>query len=120
MDRIQLFTHPKSRASRKASRFFSERAIPVHEVDTRQRPPAAGELRRFIDRYGIEALVDETSKRYREEGLAYLSTDEQGWIARLTEDPTLLRLPLARFGEELVVGEDPEGWQWLADALEGR
>lgn len=117
MDRVQLFTHPKSQSSRKAKRFFSDRGIAVHEVDCRQRAPAPGELRRFVERFGAEALLDPGSRSYQRQGFAYLSTDDDGWIDRMTADPTLLRLPLARFGDDLVVGEDPEGWQRLADAV---
>jgi arsenate reductase-like glutaredoxin family protein len=117
MERVQLFTHPKSQRSRKAKRFFSDRGIDVHEVDCRQRAPAPGELRRFVERFGAEALVDPESRSYQRQGLAYLSTDEDGWIDRMVADPTLLRLPLARYGDELVVGEDPDGWQRLADAV---
>lgn len=116
MDRVQLFTHPKSQASRKAKRFFAERRVDVHEVDCRQRAPAPGELRRFVDRFGAEALLDPQSAAYRNQGLAYLSTDDDGWVARLVDEPTLIRLPLARLDDDLVVGEDPEGWQRLADA----
>ena len=116
MDRVQLFTHPKSQPSRKAKRFFAERGVDVHEVDCRQRAPAPGELQRFVDRFGAEELADPQSKSYRTQGLAYLSTDDEGWVDRFTDDPTLLRLPLARLDQELVVGEDPEGWQRLADA----
>lgn len=119
MDRVQLFTHPKSQSSRKAKRFFAERGIDVHEVDCRQRAPAPGELQRFVDRFGAEALLDPQSRTYRNQGLAYLSTDDEGWIERMVDEPTLIQLPLARFGEDLVVGEDPEGWQRLADATQG-
>lgn len=119
MERVQLFIHPKSAPSRKAQRFFSERGLSVHEVDCRQRAPAPGELRRFIERFGAEALLDPSSRAYQRQGLAYLSTDDDGWIERMVDDPTLVRLPLARYGEELVVGEDPEGWQRLADAATG-
>lgn len=116
MDRVQLFTHPKSQPSRKAKRFFSERGVAVHEVDCRQRAPATGELQRFLERYGAEALLDPQSRAYQQQGLAYLSTDDDGWISRMQSDPSLLRLPLARFDDELVIGEDPEGWRRLADA----
>lgn len=115
MQRPQLFVHPKSPTSRRAQRFFSERGVPVHEVDCRRRPPSPGELRRFVDRFGAEALLDESSRSYQREGLAYLSTDDEGWLQRLTDDPALLRLPLARLGDDLVVGEDPDGWQRLAE-----
>ncbi|PSO49163.1 MAG: arsenate reductase [Actinobacteria bacterium QS_8_72_14] len=119
MARVQLFTHPKSQPSRKAKRFFSERGVAVHEVDCRRRAPAVGELRRFVERYGAEALLDPHSRSYQQQGLAYLSTDDEGWLARLADDPSLLRLPLARCGDELVVGEDPNGWQRLIEAAKG-
>lgn len=111
---VHLFGHPKSAASRKAQRYFSERRIPVHFHDVRTRAPAPKELRRWVQRLGVEALVDESSESYREQGLAYLSADEEDWIERLVADPSLLRLPLARCGDELAVGEDPGGWQRLA------
>lgn len=119
MDRVQLFIHPKSASSRKAQRFFSERGVSVHVVDCRQRAPAPGELRRFVERFGAEALLDPDARAYQRQGLAYLSTDHDGWIERMVDDPTLLRLPLARYGDDLVVGDDPTGWQRLADAATG-
>lgn len=111
---IHLFGHAKSSASRKAQRFFSERRIPVHFHDVRSRAPAPKELRRWVQRFGVDGVIDESSTTYREQGLAYLSADEEGWVDRLVADPSLLTLPLVRCGDELAVGEDPEGWERLA------
>lgn len=111
---VHLFGHSKSSASRKAQRFFSERRIPVHFHDVRTRAPAPKELRRWVQRFGVDAVIDESSNTYREQGLAYLSADEEDWIDRLVADPSLLALPLARCGDELAVGEDPEGWERIA------
>jgi arsenate reductase (glutaredoxin) len=113
---VQLFGHPKSPASRKAERFFKERRIGLHYVDVRRRAPAPGELRKWIQRFGVEGVLDPGSRSYQEQGLRYVSGSEDAWIERITADPTLLRLPLARCGRELTVGDDPEGWQRLADA----
>lgn len=115
---IHLYGHPKSPATRKAQRFFSERRIPVHFHDVRTRAPGPKELRRWVQRYGVGALLDEASTPYREQGLAYLSADEEGWIARLADEPGLLTLPLARCGDELAVGEDPDAWQRLAETVD--
>lgn len=117
---IHLFGHPKSAASRKAQRFFSERRVPVHFHDVRTRAPAPKELRRWVQRLGVDAVVDESSGAYREQGLAYLSADEDDWVERLVADPSLLRLPLARCGDEVAVGEAPEAWARFAEMATGR
>lgn len=113
---VQLFGHAKSKATRAAQRFFSERRVPVHFVDLRKRNPAPGELRRWVQRLGVEALLDPESPAYTEQGLRYVSASDEDWISRLSEDPSPLALPLARCGRDLTVGHDPEGWARLAEA----
>jgi arsenate reductase len=110
MPDIQVFGMSDSRATRAALRFFRERRIVVHHVDLKKRPIAPGELRRFVERLGAAALLDTESRLYRDEGLAYLSTDEEGIIRRLLADPRLLRLPLARLGNEVTAGRDEQTW----------
>lgn len=113
---VQLFGHAKSQATRKAQRFFSDRRVAVSFVDLRKRHPAPGELRKWVQRFGVAGVLDEGSKAYAEQGLRYVSASEEDWITRLSEDPSALALPLARCGKELAVGDDPDGWQRLADA----
>jgi arsenate reductase (glutaredoxin) len=117
--RVQLFGLPKSKVTRKAQRFFSERRIGVHLVDCAQRPPSPGELRRFVQRFGVEALLDPTSRSYREQGLQYVSASDDDWITRMAADPSILALPLGRLGDVLTVGDDPAGWARLAEAAKG-
>ena len=75
---------------------------------------AAGELRRFAERLGAAALLDETSKAYRDGGLGYLSLDDQGIIERLLRDQTLLRLPLVRYANRFTAGPAEAIWtEWL-------
>ncbi|MDP8969512.1 MAG: arsenate reductase [Actinomycetota bacterium] len=116
---VQLFGLAKSKATRKAQRFFSERRVPVHFVDLRRRAPSPGELRKWVSRFGVDAVVDPSSRGYRDHGLRYLQASEDDWIARLVADPQLLRLPLARCGRDLAVGDDPAAWQRFADAVKG-
>lgn len=116
---VQLFGHAKSQATRKAQRFFNERRVPVHFVDLRKRHPAAGELRKWVQRFGVEGVLDAQSKAYAEQGLRYVSASDEDWVERLSTDPAALALPLGRCGAELTVGDDPEGWQRLADAAKG-
>ncbi len=114
--RVQLFGLAKSKTTRKAQRFFSDRRIDVHLVDCKQRPPSPGELQHFVRRFGAEAVLDPTSAAYREQGLQYVSASDDDWVARMVRDPSILALPLGRLGDVLTVGDDPEGWQRLADA----
>jgi len=115
MPNIQIFGLEDSPATRAALRFFRERRIVVHFVDLRKKPIAPGELRRFVDRLGVTALLDVESRAYRDGGLAYLTTDASGVIARLLADERLLRLPLARYGDDVTAGKDEATWKaWLA------
>jgi arsenate reductase (glutaredoxin) len=117
MPDIQVFGLGDSPATRAALRFFRERRIVVHQVDLRKRPLAPTELRRFTERLGARALLDETSRPYRDGGLAHLSMDDAGIVARLIADPRLLRLPLVRHGNEVTAGPAEATWgAWLAGA----
>jgi arsenate reductase (glutaredoxin) len=114
MPDIQVFGRDDSSATRAALRFFRERRIVVHYVDLKKRPIAAGELQRFTQRLGAAALLDPASRPYRDDGLGYLTLDEAGIVRRLLADPRLLRLPLARHGNDLTVGlEEPTWTSWL-------
>ena len=114
MPDIQVFGRDDSSATRAALRFFRERRIVVHYVDLRKRPIAAGELQRFSQRFGAAALLDETSRPYRDDGLAHLTLDDAGIVRRVLADPRLLRLPLVRHGNAVTVGPDEATWiGWL-------
>ena len=112
--RIQIFGLEKDQATRAAIRFFKERRAEVHLVDLRRKPISPGELRRFVQKLGAEALLDTASRTYREAGLGYLTLDEPGIVARLLADPRLLRLPLVRFGEAVTAGPADATWKtWV-------
>jgi arsenate reductase len=114
MPDIQVFGMDDSPATRAALRFFRERRIVVRYSDLRKRPIAAGELRRFVERLGARALIDDTAKAYREAGLGYLTMTDAEIFERLLADPALLRLPLVRHGSEVTVGKSEPGWTaWL-------
>jgi arsenate reductase len=117
MPDIQVFGFDDSPATRAAQRFFRERRVQVHYVDLRKRPIAAGELRRFVERLGAPALLDETSKGFRDAGLAHLVLDEAGIVDRLLRDNRMLRLPLVRHGNEVTAGKAEATWAaWLKAA----
>lgn len=110
---VQIFGIKKSADTRKALRFFSERRIRTHFVDLMEKPASLGELRRFAQKFGITALIDRDSKRYDELGLRYAQMSDERWLAKLSDEPLLLRLPLVRSGSQVMIGADESIWrQW--------
>ncbi len=114
---IQVFGSERDQATRAALRFFKERRVEISFVDLRKRPIAPGELRRFVERLGAPALLDPASPAYRAAGLGYLSMDQAGIVSRVLADPSLLRLPLVRHGNDVTVGRAEATWSaWLRSA----
>lgn len=115
MPTIQIFGLEKDQSTRAAQRFFKERRVPISFVDLRKRSIAPAELRRFIERLGARTLIDETSRAYRDAGLGYMRLDDDDLVVRLLADPSLLRLPLVRNGNEVTAGRAEATWKaWLA------
>jgi arsenate reductase len=111
---VQIFGIKKSADTRKALRFFSERRIKTHFVDLLEKPAALGELRRFAQKFGVMALVDKESKRFDELGLRYAQLSDDRWLEKLAMEPLLLRIPLVRNANQLVIGADEAIWKsWI-------
>jgi arsenate reductase len=111
---VQIFGVKKSADTRKALRFFSERRVKTHFVDLMERPPSLGELRRFAQKFGVAALIDRDSRRFDELGLRYAQLSDDRWLEKLSEEPLLLRLPLVRNANRLVIGADEATWKsWM-------
>jgi arsenate reductase (glutaredoxin) len=108
---VQIFGTKKHPDTRKALRFFAERRIRTHFVDLAQRPASAGELRRFAQKFGVRELVDRESRRFAELGLAHASYGDDGWLAKLVEEPLVLRQPLVRQGAHLTIGLAERVWK---------
>lgn len=111
---VQIFGVKKSADTRKALRFFSERRVKTHFVDLMERPASLGELRRFAQKFGVTALIDRDSRRFDELGLRYAQLSDDRWLERLSVEPLLLRIPLVRNANRLVIGADEPTWKsWM-------
>lgn len=112
---VQIFGIRKSADTRKALRFFAERRVKTHFVDLMERAASLGELRRFAQKFGATSLVDKDSRRYSELGLRYAQLSDERWLEKLVDEPLLLRMPLVRHGNQLVIGVDENKWkEWVA------
>lgn len=114
---VQIFGTRKSSDTRKALRFFAERRITTHFVDLTVRAASPGELRRFAQRFGVEALLDRDGHRFADLGLRAAQYSEDRWLDRLAQEPLLLRVPLARCGQKLTIGVAEDEWRaWIESA----
>jgi arsenate reductase (glutaredoxin) len=107
---VQIFGVKKSAATRAAERFFKERRATIQFVDLKQKPMARGEIGRFVQKFGLAALLDAQSKAYIDEGLKYLRVSEAEMLAKIEKTPELLLLPLVRGGSLLSIGQDEAAW----------
>lgn len=113
MLRVQIFGVKNSQASRAAERFFKERRVTIHFVDLKKKPMAPGEIKRFIDRFGLAGLLDAEGKAYNNSGLKYLRLSDSQLLERIEREPALLRLPLVRGANRLSIGHDEESWKTM-------
>ncbi len=113
---VQIFGTKKCADTRKAERFFKERAIRFQGVDLAQKGMSAGELRAVASRVGgLDALVDRTGKRYGDRGLKHAAPSGARLEALLLEDALLLKTPIVRCSAGATVGLATETWErWLS------
>ncbi len=113
---VQIFGLKNSQTTRAAERFFKERRAAIQFVDLKLKPLAPGEIKRFIQRFGLAGLLDSEGKPYVDEGLKYLKLSEGELLGRIERSPQLLRLPLVRSGQRLSAGHDEDSWKAMLAA----
>lgn len=112
---VQIFGAKNDAGTRKAQRFFKERRISVHFVDFKVKAPSKGELRRFAQKFGIDAIIDRDAKRFHALGLASAHYGEDRWLEIASEEPMILKTPLVRSGNQLTVGPAEDEWKaWVS------
>ena len=111
---VQIFGVKNDADTRKALRFFQERRIKVHFVDFKVRAPSKGELRRFMQKFGSDAVIDRGSKRFQALGLQAAHYGDDRWLSIAEEEPLILRMPLVRQQSHLTVGLAEDRWkEWV-------
>ena len=108
---VQIFGVKNSQTTRAAERFFKERRVAIQYVDLQQKPIAAGEIKRFVDRFGWDALLDKEGKAFLDAGMKYLRVGESQLLEKVQREPKLLRLPLIRSQNRLSIGQDEDSWK---------
>ena len=83
----------------------------THFVDLMERAASPGELRRFAQKFGVSALIDRDSRSFDELGLRYAQLSDERWLEKLSEHPSLLRMPLVRNANQLTIGAEEATWR---------
>ncbi len=111
---VQIFGLKNSSDTRAAERFFSERRIKTHIVNLTERPMSPGEINKFIQKFGLNNILDTAGKAYADANLEFLHVSDAGMLERIAKEPRLLRLPLVRAGKHFSVGRVEAVWKsWL-------
>jgi arsenate reductase-like glutaredoxin family protein len=114
MVNVQIFGVKGSSATRAAERFFKERRIPIQMIDLQQKPMSPGEIRRFVEKFGLANLVDQEGKAYVDANLKYLKVSDAELLGKIEKEPKLLKLPLVRCANQLSIGQDETAWKAMA------
>jgi arsenate reductase-like glutaredoxin family protein len=105
---IQIFGKSKCFDTKKAERYFKERKIKFQLIDLPRFGMSPRELESVVSKLGLEAIVDEKARDA--EILRYLAYDKDR-LAKLLEDPSLIKTPIVRNGKQATVGYCPEVWK---------
>jgi arsenate reductase (glutaredoxin) len=108
---VQIFGTNKSQDTKKALRFFKERGVKPQFVDLQELYMSQGEIGRFVQKFGVQALIDTSSKSYKDGGLEHMKVPNEQLIQKLIDDPKLMIQPLVRSGNTLSVGWDEQVWR---------
>lgn len=106
---IQIFGTPKSRDTKKALRFFKERGIKPQFVDLTQREIAKAELNRFIEKFGLNSLIDQ--KEYQKQGLDHYRLNDKEVIEKIIDNPKIMTQPLIRIDKKLDIKWNEKAWR---------
>ena len=104
---IQIFGK-KNFDTQKAERYFKERRIKYQYIDLKRYGISPGELQSVKNAVGLDDLVDE--KHPDAAIVQYLARPEDK-LARILDDPTLLKAPIVRNGKKATAGYRPEVWK---------
>ena len=108
---IQIFGTKKSSDTRKAERFFKERAIKFQFVDMKEKELSKGEFKSVMQAVGgVDVMINPECKDKDLLALVtYISADERA--EKVMENQSVLRQPIVRNGRMATVGYAPDVWK---------
>ena len=107
---IQIFGKSKCFDTKKAERWFKERRIKFQSIDLVKYGMAGKEFDSVLRAVGgIDNLIDWDNKSQEVTNMKYMD-DKRAKEDKVFDDPSLMKTPIVRNGEQATVGFRPEIW----------
>ncbi len=117
---IQIYWHKRDFSTQKAERFLKERRVPFQMVDLKKHRLGKREAELFLRGAGsVRAAIDMESEAVKSHPIAY-TNDREHILGYLVENPTLLKTPIIREGNNLIIGFDETRLLALIASAQGR
>ena len=108
---IQIFVTKKCNDTKKAERFFKERGIKYQFIDMKEKGMSKGEFTSVAQANGgIDNMINQN---YKDKDLLALIKyiAEEDRLAKILENPQVIKTPVVRNGEQSTLDYMPEVWK---------
>lgn len=108
---IQIFGTKKCNDTKKAERFFKERGIKYQFIDMKEKGMSKGEFTSVAQANGgIDNMINQN---YKDKDLLALIKyiAEEDRLAKILENPQVIKTPVVRNGKQSTLGYMPEVWK---------
>jgi len=113
---IRLYGIPNCDTIKKARHWLTEHNLPHEFIDYKKSGVDEVRLRRWVKQVGWERLLNRRGTTWRRLDEALKARiDENGAIALMLEQPSIIRRPVLESGRRLLVGFEPAAYQDLLD-----
>ena len=108
---IQIFGTKKCNDTKKTERFFKERGIKYQFIDMKEKGMSKGEFTSVAQANGgLENMVNWEGKDQDTLALIRYIAEEDN-LAKVLENPSVIRTPIVRNGKQSTIGYQPEVWK---------
>ncbi len=107
---IQYYCIPSCDKCRKARKLLKSNEIEYQETDMRKTPLSQELLQNWIDRYGLEKILNTKSATWRGLDDQLKSEIETNPATVINTNAAMLHRPILDFGDQIYVGKDALNW----------
>ena len=103
---IQIYWHKRNFDTQKVERYLKERRVPFQMVDLKKHCLGKREAELFLKvAGGLREALDMDSEAVKSHPIAY-TNDREHILSYVVEQPTLLKTPIIRDGNTVIIGFD--------------
>lgn len=108
---IQIFGTKKCNDTKKAERYFKERGIKYQFIDMKEKGMSKGEFTSVAQlNGGMENMINwESKERDTLALIKYIAAEDK--LAKILENPQVIKTPIVRNGKHSTIGYRPEVWK---------